>query len=182
MGRTVARLACASQSQPLGRPSTTPCCGLAESAGACMGFQASLPWRGKRVRAGSQRTSRTCLRSKQAFCLRPQRRCSTSRKCGGVCATKSRLGGCGQRCAAEAATSSPWSLETEARATCLRLWQALADGSKPCHPFSDCWHASQDMFLAETPPGGGKETGQTAQMERGNTTFRQWVSRYVRQR
>ena len=74
--------------------------------------------------------------------------------------------------AAEAATSSPWSLETEARATCLRLWQALADGSKPCHPFRDCWHASPDLFPAETPPAGGKETGQTAQRERGNTTFR----------
>jgi hypothetical protein len=37
MARTVAPLACSSQSQPLGRPSSTPCCGLAESAGACVG-------------------------------------------------------------------------------------------------------------------------------------------------
>jgi hypothetical protein len=53
--------------------------------------------------------------SKQPFSLRPQMMCSNSMKCGVVCGSKTKLGGCGHRCAAEPATSSPLPWETKAK-------------------------------------------------------------------
>jgi IS1 family transposase len=50
-----------------------------------------------------------------------------------------------------------------------------------CHTFSDCWHASQYVFPAETHQCSGKETGKTAHRERWNNTLRQRVGRYLRQ-
>jgi insertion element IS1 protein InsB len=67
------------------------------------------------------------------------------------------------------------------KVTCLRLWKAIPDEYKHCHTFSDFWTASQQVFSAETHHGVGKETGETAHMERWNNTLRQRMSRYVRQ-
>ena len=67
------------------------------------------------------------------------------------------------------------------KATCLRLWQAIPDEYKHCHTFSDFWTAYQHVFPAETHQCVGKETGETAHMERWNNTLRQRMSRYVRQ-
>ena len=67
------------------------------------------------------------------------------------------------------------------KATCLRLWQAIPHEYKHCHTFSDFWHAYQYVFPAETHHCVGKETGETAHMERWNNTLRQRVGRYVRQ-
>jgi len=67
------------------------------------------------------------------------------------------------------------------KATCLRLWQAIPHEYKHCHTFSDFWHAYQYVFPAETHHGVGKETGETAHMERWNNTLRQRIGRYVRQ-
>jgi insertion element IS1 protein InsB len=67
------------------------------------------------------------------------------------------------------------------KATCLRLWTAIADEYKHCHTFSDFWIASRQVFPAETPRGVGKESGETAHMQRWKKTLRQRVGRYVRQ-
>src|SRR2546421_896138 len=67
------------------------------------------------------------------------------------------------------------------KATCLRLWQAIPHEYKHCHTFSDFWRAYQYVFPAETHHGVGKETGETAHMERWNNTLRQRIGRYVRQ-
>ena len=67
------------------------------------------------------------------------------------------------------------------KATCLRFWNAIPEGYKHCHTFSDFWHAYQHVFPAETHCCVGKETGETAHMERWNNTLRQRVGRYVRQ-
>jgi len=67
------------------------------------------------------------------------------------------------------------------KATCLRLWKAIPDEYKHCHTFSDFWTAYQHVFPAETHQCVGKETGETAHMERWNNTLRQRMSRYVRQ-
>ena len=67
------------------------------------------------------------------------------------------------------------------KATCRRLWESIPDDYKHCHTFSDFWHAYQHVFPAETHHGVGKETGETAHMERWNNTLRQRVGRYVRQ-
>ncbi len=56
------------------------------------------------------------------------------------------------------------------KATCLRLWTAIPDGYKHCHTFSDFWIAYRQVFPAETHRCVGKETGETAHMERWNNT------------
>src|SRR6266496_1334695 len=67
------------------------------------------------------------------------------------------------------------------KATCLRLWTAIPDEYKHCHTFSDFWIAYRQVFPAETHRCVGKETGETAHMERWNNTLRQRIGRYVRQ-
>jgi insertion element IS1 protein InsB len=67
------------------------------------------------------------------------------------------------------------------KATCLRLWKAIPDEYKHCHTFSDFWAVYRQVFPAETHCCVGKETGETAHMERWNNTLRQRVGRYVRQ-
>jgi insertion element IS1 protein InsB len=67
------------------------------------------------------------------------------------------------------------------KATCLRLWTAIPEAYKHCHTFSDFWRAYRQVFPAETHRCVGKETGETAHMERWNNTLRQRVGRYVRQ-
>jgi len=67
------------------------------------------------------------------------------------------------------------------KATCLRFWKAIPEGYKHCHTFSDFWHAYRHVFPAATHRCVGKETGETAHMERWNNTLRQRLGRYVRQ-
>jgi len=67
------------------------------------------------------------------------------------------------------------------KATCLRLWKSIPEEYQHCHTFSDFWAAYQHVFPAETHHCVGKETGETAHMERWNNTLRQRVGRYVRQ-
>lgn len=67
------------------------------------------------------------------------------------------------------------------KATCLHLWEALPHEYKTCHSFSDFWAAYREVFPVETHRCVGKETGETAHMERWNNTLRQRVGRYVRQ-
>ncbi len=67
------------------------------------------------------------------------------------------------------------------KATCLRLWGEIPAEYKHCHSFSDFWGAYQQVFPAETHRSVGKETGETAHVERWNNTLRQRVGRYVRQ-
>ena len=181
MARTVARLVFSHQSKRKRKPSNTPCCGLAWNVVACMEWSGSLPWHGKPLRAGSQRTSRTYLMSKNRFCLPHQMMCTNEMRSGVLCRRKSKNVGCGQRCAAERGRLWPSSSVTTSLATCLRFWKAIAEGCQHCHPFSDFWQAYQQAFPAEIHRCVGKETGETAHMERGNNTLRQRVGRYVRQ-
>jgi hypothetical protein len=168
MARTVAPLAFSRQSQRIEQVSTIPCCGLAYNVAVDVERHGSLPWYGKLVPAGLQRTARNDQRSKRLFCLQHQTTRSNWVTSGVVCRRPSTNGGCGQQCAAEPTTSSPLPLETEARATCLRFWEAIPHDSKHGHTFSDCWHVSHHVFPAETHHGGGKEPGEPAQMERWN--------------
>jgi IS1 family transposase len=140
-----------------------------------------LPWRGKPLRAGSKRTSRNCLMSKKPFCLRHRMTFSKWMKSGVLYAKKITNDACGRRCAGERAKSWGSPLASESLATCRRLWESLPDDYKHCHPFSDFWHAYQHVFPAETHHCVGKETGETAHMERWNNTLRQRVGRSVRQ-
>ena len=64
--------------------------------------------------------------------------------------------------------------------SCEELWKAIPASYKKCYSFSDFWDAYEKVFPKELQQCVGKETGQTAHIERWNNTIRQRVSRYVR--
>jgi IS1 family transposase/transposase-like protein len=63
--------------------------------------------------------------------------------------------------------------------TCKRLWTRIPEAYRRCHSYSDFWKAYQAL-PQETHQCVGKETGQTAHMERWYNTLRQRVGRVVR--
>ena len=64
--------------------------------------------------------------------------------------------------------------------TCKRLWNRLPEGYRALHTYSDFWQAYQKVFPKETHRSVGKETGETAHMERWYNTLRQRLARFVR--
>jgi len=65
--------------------------------------------------------------------------------------------------------------------TCLRLWNRIPKAYRQSHTFSDFWSAYEKVFPKETHRSVGKETGETAHMERWYCTLRQKIARYVRE-
>jgi insertion element IS1 protein InsB len=63
---------------------------------------------------------------------------------------------------------------------CQRLWEQIPSAYQACHTFSDFWKAYDNTFPEKTHRSVGKETGETAHMERWNNTLRQRVGRFVR--
>ena len=57
--------------------------------------------------------------------------------------------------------------------TCRRLWHRILRAYRACVRFSDFWQAYAAVFPVETHRCVGKETGETAYMERCNNTLRQ---------
>ena len=64
--------------------------------------------------------------------------------------------------------------------TCRRLWNKIPKEYQACQSFSDFWKAYRQVFPRETHRCVGKETGETAHMERWYNTLRQRLARYVR--
>ncbi len=64
--------------------------------------------------------------------------------------------------------------------TCKRLWKRVPSDYRRCHSYSDFWQAYQRILPSGTHQSVGKETGQTAHMERWYNTLRQHLARYVR--
>ena len=64
--------------------------------------------------------------------------------------------------------------------TCRKLWNKIPPSYKHCHTVSDFWDAYEKVFDADRHQSVGKETGETAHIERWNNTLRQRISRYVR--
>lgn len=64
--------------------------------------------------------------------------------------------------------------------TCRQLWKRLPLAYRSLHTFSDFWRAYQNVFPKETHHSVGKETGETAHMERWYNTLRQRLARFVR--
>lgn len=64
--------------------------------------------------------------------------------------------------------------------TCLRLWNKIPEGYQACQSFSDFWGAYRQVFPKKTHRYVGKETGETAHMERWYNTLRQRLARFVR--
>lgn len=65
--------------------------------------------------------------------------------------------------------------------TCRKLWKLIPQDYKACHSFSDFWEAYAKVFPKETDRMVGKDSGQTAHMERWNCTLRQSMARFVRE-
>ena len=65
-------------------------------------------------------------------------------------------------------------------ATCRRLWQAIPKAYRRCRSYSDFWKAYAAVFPAQSHESVGKESGQTAHMERWYNTLRQRLGRYTR--
>ena len=64
--------------------------------------------------------------------------------------------------------------------TCRKLWKRIPKAYQQCRSFSDFWHAYQQVINTGKHSSVGKESGETAHVERWNNTLRQRISRYVR--
>jgi len=60
------------------------------------------------------------------------------------------------------------------------LWDGVPPAYKSGHCFSDFWDAYQAIIPEEQLTQVGKETGETAHVERWNCTLRQRLGRFVR--
>jgi insertion element IS1 protein InsB len=65
--------------------------------------------------------------------------------------------------------------------TCRRLWEAIPPAYRAGHCYTDFWKAYQAVIPEEQHSAVGKETGETAHVERWNNTLRQRLARFVRQ-
>jgi IS1 family transposase len=65
-------------------------------------------------------------------------------------------------------------------ASCLHLWRRIPRAYTRCHSFSDFWEAYQRVFAADRHQAVGKDSGQTAHIERWFNTLRQRLARFVR--
>lgn len=65
-------------------------------------------------------------------------------------------------------------------ASCRELWKRIPEIYQTCITFSDFWEAYEKVFTTGKHQSVGKESGQTAHVERWNNTLRQRVGRLVR--
>lgn len=64
--------------------------------------------------------------------------------------------------------------------TCQRLWEAIPDNYRQGHCFTDFWAAYKAVIPEEQHTAVGKESGETAHVERWDNTLRQRLARFVR--
>ena len=64
--------------------------------------------------------------------------------------------------------------------TCRRLWQAIPEAFRGAHCYTDFWEAYLNVLPLGQHTAVGKESGQTAHVERWNLTLRQRLARFVR--
>ncbi len=64
--------------------------------------------------------------------------------------------------------------------TCQKLWEAIPEAYRVGHCYTDFWSAYQAVLPEEQHTAVGKETGETAHVERWNNTLRQRLGRFVR--
>jgi IS1 family transposase len=66
--------------------------------------------------------------------------------------------------------------------SCWRLWQGIPPAYRHSQTFSDFWETYALVFgtLARAHQSVGKESGQTAHVERWNNSLRQRLARFVR--
>ncbi len=64
--------------------------------------------------------------------------------------------------------------------TCRKLWERIPAAYRHAHCFSDFWEAYQLVIPSEQHTPVGKQSGETAHIERWNNTLRQRLGRFVR--
>jgi insertion element IS1 protein InsB len=64
--------------------------------------------------------------------------------------------------------------------TCRKLWRAIPPIYRCGTCYTDFWQAYQVVIPSENHQPVGKETGETAHIERFNNTLRQRLARFVR--
>ena len=64
--------------------------------------------------------------------------------------------------------------------TCRKLWLAIPQAYQRGTCYTDFWKAYQAAIPSQQHQPGGKETGETAHIERFNNTLRQRLARFVR--
>ena len=64
--------------------------------------------------------------------------------------------------------------------SCRNLWALVPDNYKNSTTYSDFWAAYDKVITSKKHSSVGKETGQTAHIERWNNTLPQRMGRYVR--
>jgi insertion element IS1 protein InsB len=64
--------------------------------------------------------------------------------------------------------------------TCRRLWQAIPEQYRHAHCYTDFWEAYSKVLPDAQHTAVGKESGETAHVERWNLTLRQRLARFVR--
>ena len=72
-----------------------------------------------------------------------------------------------------------WFAGDRSAASCRQLWAGIPEAYRSAHTYSDFWHAYQGVFGEGHQPVG-KETGETAHVERWNNTLLQRLGRFVR--
>jgi insertion element IS1 protein InsB len=73
-----------------------------------------------------------------------------------------------------------YALGDRSKKTCQRLWEAIPDNYRQGHCCTDFWAAYRAVIPEEQHTAVGKETGETAHVERWNNTLRQRLARFVR--
>ena len=73
-----------------------------------------------------------------------------------------------------------YAIGDRSKETCQKLWESIPKAYRAGHCYSDFWSAYQAVIPKEQHTAVGKETGETAHIERWNNTLRQRLSRFVR--
>jgi IS1 family transposase len=71
-------------------------------------------------------------------------------------------------------------VEDRSEKTCRCLWEALPLHYRNGHCFTDFWSVYRTVIPEDQHSATGKETGETAHVERWNNTLRQRLARFVR--
>jgi IS1 family transposase len=64
--------------------------------------------------------------------------------------------------------------------TCRKLWRQIPPVYRQAHCYTDFWEAYQKVIPVDQHTACGKESGETAHVERWNNTLRQRLARFVR--
>jgi IS1 family transposase len=66
------------------------------------------------------------------------------------------------------------------QATCRKLWEKIPAAYRRAHCYTDFWEAYSEVIPDEQDTVCGKESGETAHVERWNNTLGQRLGRFVR--